>query len=436
VSFKPYPKYKESGVEWLGQVPEHWIYTQLKRLVEPTRPITYGIVQAGPDLPDGVPYIRPADMSDEHGVESPNSLLRTSPEIAHSYARSTILTGDLVCSIGPSFGKVMVTPAWLCGSNLTQGTARIAVRSPNNPRYVFWSLRSGASVAQWESSVGGATFRALNLGPLAETVVLAPPYQEQTAIATFLDHETAKIDTLIAEQQRLIELLQEKRQSVISHAVTKGLNPDAPMKDSGIEWLGEVPEHWDVGPLKRFCSSLDGRRVPLSTEERSHRQGDYPYYGASGIIDSVDAYLFDEDLVLVSEDGANLLNRASPIAFVATGQYWVNNHAHIIRPISGSMHYWAERIEAIDLTPFVSGSAQPKFTAEELFNLRIAVPPTESERAAIQAHFLQEASAIEGLVEQAKRAVTLLQERRSALISAAVTGQIDVRDFAGGSEAA
>jgi len=129
-----------------------------------------------------------------------------------------------------------------------------------------------------------------------------PPKSEQHAIAAFLDRETAKIDALIAEQQRLIELLQEKRQAVISHAVTKGLNPDAPMKDSGIEWLGDVPAHREVGPVKHFFTSLDGRRIPLSTKERSHRQGEFPYYGASGIIDYVDDFLFDENLVLVSED--------------------------------------------------------------------------------------------------------------------------------------
>lgn len=230
MSFPRYPRYKDSRVEWLGSLPEHWGATKLKRLVDPARPITYGIVQAGPEFPDGVPYVRPADMLEENGVASIADLPHTSPEIAATYRRSTIIPGDLVCSIGPSFGKVMVTPEALSGANLTQGTARVAVGDRQNPRYVFWVLRSNVSVAQWESSVGGATFRALNLGPLAETIVPEPPLAEQSAIAAFLDRETAKIDALIAEQQRAIELLHERRTALISAAVTgqidvRGLAP-------------------------------------------------------------------------------------------------------------------------------------------------------------------------------------------------------------------
>ena len=253
------------------------------------------------------------------------------------------------------------------------------------------------------------------------------PLDEQVAIAAFLDRETAKIDTLVSEQQRLIELLKEKRQAVISRAVTKGLNTCVPMKPSGIEWLGDVPEHWIVGPIKKFFKFHDGRRIPLSGEERSGCTGDFPYYGASGVIDWIDRFIFNEDMVLVSEDGANLINRATPIAFVATGKYWVNNHAHIIQPPDQNLAFWAERIESIDLVPFITGSTQPKLTAEALSNLMIAVPPSESERVAIQKHFVALADEIDALTAEAQRGIDLMQERRTALISAAATGKIDVR---------
>ena len=254
-----------------------------------------------------------------------------------------------------------------------------------------------------------------------------PPVGEQTAIAHFLDHETAKIDALIAEQEKLIHLLAEKRQATLSHAVTRGLDPAAPMKDSGVAWLGEVPAHWEVGAVKRFFRSLDGRRVPLSAEERGGRQGEFPYYGASGVIDSIDDFIFDEDLVLVAEDGANLLNRSSPIAFVATGKYWVNNHAHILKPTDENVRFWAERIEVIDLEPVVTGAAQPKLTIEALMNLPISAPPTNEERAAIGTFIDAETTRLDTLRAEAERAIALLKERRAALIAAAVTGQIDVR---------
>ena len=197
--------------------------------------------------------------------------------------------------------------------------------------------------------------------------------------------------------------------------------------DADTEWLGDVPEHWDNGPVKRFFTFLNGRRIPLSGEERSGRSGEFAYYGASGIIDWIDEFIFEEDLVLVSEDGANLINRATPIAFVASGQYWVNNHAHILKPPDTNFIFWSERIESIDLFPFVTGSAQPKLTAEALNNLMIAVPSIETERAAIQQHIVAETARLDTLTAEAQRGIELLQERRTALISAAVTGKIDVR---------
>lgn len=254
-----------------------------------------------------------------------------------------------------------------------------------------------------------------------------PSPSEQTAIAAFLDTETAQIDTLIAKQERLIATLQEKRQALISHAVTRGLNPDAAMKESGIEWLGEVPAHWEVKKIKYHFEFKDSQRIPLSSEERSHRQGEYPYYGASGIIDYIDDFIFDEPLLLIGEDGANLLSRSSPLAFIATGKYWVNNHAHILKPRDSILNFWAYRLEQIDYTPWISGSAQPKLTADSLARIHVAVPVDLSERYAITNFLDQETAQIDILIEKAKAAIERLQERRTALISAAVTGKIDVR---------
>ena len=204
--YKPYSEYRDSGIVWFGKVPIAWSWTALKRVVSAERPITYGIVQAGPNIEDGIPYVRPTDMTDEDGIKEGIELLKTSDEIAKSYRRSMVDSGDIICSIGPSFGKLMIVPDSLRGANLTQGTARVAIAINHDTRYFFWCLRSLSSYQQWESSIGGATFRALNLGPLADTLVPLPPVKEQSLIAAFLDYETARIDRLIAQQQRLIEL--------------------------------------------------------------------------------------------------------------------------------------------------------------------------------------------------------------------------------------
>ena len=252
-----------------------------------------------------------------------------------------------------------------------------------------------------------------------------PPLPTQRAIADFLDRKTRAIDELIGKKERLIELLQEKRQALIRQAVTKGLDPNVPMKDSGVPWLGAVPAHWSIKRLKHFAQFLNHRRVPLSAEERSGLDRLYPYYGASGIIDQVDRWIFDEDLILVGEDGANILARSTRMAFIARGKYWVNNHAHILQPRDGDLRYWAERLEAISYVPFASGSAQPKLTKESLGDILIAAPGMEEQRQI--GDFVESLSQkTDPVLVKLRSSIERLTEYRESLISAAVTGQIDV----------
>jgi type I restriction enzyme S subunit len=200
------------------------------------------------------------------------------------------------------------------------------------------------------------------------------------------------------------------------------------MKDSGIEWLGKIPAHWEVKRLKCLFKNLDHRRIPLSAEERSYMEKKYPYYGASGMIDSVENFIFDEPLILVAEDGANLLSRSTPLAFIAEGKYWVNNHAHILKPLSGPLSFWEGVLRTYDYTPLITGAAQPKLTAENLGSIPLPVP-AENECCAIAAFLDRETARIDALIEEVEKSIDLLREYRTALISAAVTGKIDVRNL-------
>lgn len=417
--YQPYPEYKDSGVEWLGLIPKHWALRRAKfifqRIQRPVRDID-GIVTA---FRDGQVTLRSNRRIDGftnalqeigyQGVRKGDLLIHAMDGFAGAIGISDS-DGKCspVCSVCTPISKTLAYPAYY-GYLIRQ----LAVTG------FITSLSKGIRERSTE-------FRFSEFSPLG---LALPPHSEQRTIAAFLDYETARIDKLIAQQQRLIELLKEKRQAVISHAVTKGLNPDAPMKDSGVEWLGEVPEHWLVSSLKFIYKNLDYKRIPLSAEERGSKQGDYPYYGASGIIDSIDDYLFSTDHVLVGEDGANLVMRSTPIAFVATGQYWVNNHAHILRMNDGLNSYWAAVIENLDISPFVTGSAQPKLTAEALGNLIVAYPKTLQERIEIQEFINREKPKFTTLIDRAEHQVHLLKERRTALISAAVTGKIDLRGW-------
>ena len=212
----------------ISEALESWPKTvPLKRLVDSRRPLTYGIVQAGEDCPGGVPYIRPTDMFGHSGVPDAEMLLRTSPEIAHSYRRSILEPGDLVVSIGPSFGKTMLVPSELEGANLTQGTARVAPADGNSARFLRWVLRGRAARAHWEVSVGGATFRALNLEPLGLTPVPLVPLKNQLQIADRLDAAESAFMESGDKLRQLKSLLLERRHSLISAAVTGQLDVEA-----------------------------------------------------------------------------------------------------------------------------------------------------------------------------------------------------------------
>jgi type I restriction enzyme S subunit len=419
MSLPRYPKYKASGVEWLGDVPDGWEVVPCRNIVqEQTAKNDNAKCQDYLSLMANVgvlPYSEKGDV----GNKKPEDLSKCKIVRRGDFVINSMNYG--IGSYGLSNFDGICSPVYIVlkpKNSIVE--SRFAFRIFECRLFQQFAQSFGNGILEHRSAINWDILKSIGVG--------LPCLQEQKQILEFLDRETGKIDELVAEQRRLMELLKEKRQAVISHAVTKGLNPHAPMKPSGIEWLGDVPVGWEVGPVKRFFKSCNTRRIPLSGEERGGRSGVYPYYGASGIIDHIDEFIFDEDLVLVSEDGANLLNRASPIAFVATGKYWVNNHAHILRPMDSNLTFWAARIESIDITPFVTGSAQPKFTSEALGALIISVPSSENERVQIQQHITAESSKFDTLTAEAQRAIDLLQERRTALISAAVTGQIDVRN--------
>lgn len=421
----------------------------LRRLVDPERPITYGIVQAGPDVDGGVPYIRPTDMTDERGVVDEKALLRTSSDVARAYRRSEVREGDLVFSIGPSYGKVMIVPSSLSGANLTQGTARIAVdRSVVHPRYLLWVLRSAECVQQWDCAVGGATFRSLNLEPLGRTAIpLVGDPHEQRMVARFLDAKLANLDSLIAMQGRLIELLQEKRQAVISQSVTKGLDPKAPTKESGVEWLGKVPTHWDirriasistkitngyVGPTRDILVTAGVRYLQSLHIKGNQVRFDEPYF--------VTAEWSNEHRKSILETGDVLIVQTGDIgqvAVVSEDFAGCNCHALIIvspkrSAIYGEWLSWVlnSTYGFHSLLSIQTGALHPHLNCGNVRDVPVPIPPLREQREIIE-FICAESKRFDELTVKARRSIELMHEHRSALISAAVTGKIDVRSATG-----
>lgn len=309
------------------------------------------------------------------------------------------------------------------------------------PKFAWYYLTSRPAKSAISSLAAGTSGSMQNIAQDAFMGISfpLPPLEEQQTITRFLDAKTAQIDTLVAKKRQLIDKLKEKRSALIARTVTRGLPPDAAkaaglapnpeMRDSGVEWLGKIPAHWAAKAVRYIFQNCDSKRIPLSSEERADLEKMYPYYGASGIIDMVDDYIFDEPLILVAEDGANLLSRNTPLAFLASGKYWVNNHAHILKPISGDIRYWEAALETFDFSPLISGAAQPKLTADRLGGIRLPVPPVD-EQIAIADFLATETSKLDALIDRATEAIDRLTEYRQALITSAVTGKIDVREIA------
>ncbi|WP_119419984.1 restriction endonuclease subunit S [Desertibaculum subflavum] len=303
-----------------------------------------------------------------------------------------------------------------------QGCRALIPQAETHGPYLFYLLRS--RVPELNASANGTTFVELSRDDLACVRISLPSLDIQKRISAFLDERTARIDALIAKKQALLARLTEKRQAIATRAITKGLDPAVPMKDSGLAWLGQIPAHWEVRSLRYAVENLNRMRVPIAAELRKGVERLYPYYGASGIIDYVDEFLFDFPTVLVAEDGANLLSRSTPLAFSASGQYWVNNHAHILRPIDLTIWFCTSQLALYPLDPYISGSAQPKLTKDNLMSLPVWIPPLE-EQVQIQANVGTHLDALDLVVENCRISVERLVEYRSALITAAVMGQIE-----------
>jgi type I restriction enzyme S subunit len=209
---------KISGVRGLDQIPAHWDLSQLRWIKKPSSSITYGIVQAGPDVDGGIPYIRVSDMSGE--VLPKTGYKRTSEEIDNSYSRSRVLPGDLVITIRASIGKTLIVPEYLIRANLTQGTAKLSVKEGISNEFVFWALQSQPSLEELWNQSKGATFKEITLEVLRKHWIVLPPYEEQLIIADYINEQTQMVDISKKLIQEKIVLLEEYRTSLISAAVT------------------------------------------------------------------------------------------------------------------------------------------------------------------------------------------------------------------------
>jgi type I restriction enzyme, S subunit len=426
---KPYPNYTESNSEFIPQYPSHW---ELKRMQWIGKFSASGIDKKSVEAESDCLMVNYTDVygNETAEVHSNQVFMKTTATrqkiIEHHLEKGDMLftpSSETADDIGVSAVAVEDMPEIVYSYHLTRFRPSMSL-GVNFSRFF---CNSTPVLSQLTAVARGTTRQILSRGDFNTLNVAIPPEEERKKIGQFLSEKTIQINTSIKKLENNLSLIKEKRSALITQAVTKGLESNVEMKDSGIDGIGKIPNSWVVGKIKHFCRNLNYKRLPLSGEERSYRQGNYDYYGASGVIDHIDDYLFDEPTVLIAEDGANLVLRNLPLAIFAEGKYWVNNHAHILKPNDGAYRFWCELLESQDFNPLVSGSAQPKLTADAIMNYVIAIPDDINERYAIQDYTISTNSKYLPLIKKIREEITRLQEYRTSLISAVITGKIDVR---------
>ncbi|NVZ21043.1 restriction endonuclease subunit S [Pseudomonas costantinii] len=440
-TFPAYPVYKDSSVGWLGVVPEHWAVTLLKRGYE----VVLGKMlqpEARRDDDELLPYLRAANIQ-LSGVDTVDVKRMW---FGAGEKKSLLLRrGDLLVSEGGDVGRSAI---WGFDEEcyFQNSINRIRSFDGNDTRFLYFWMISIKENGYIDVLCNKSTIAHFTAEKVSAVPLPIPTKPEQTQIARFLDHETARIDALIVEQQRLIELLKEKRQALISHAVTKGLAPTVPMKDSGVEWLGEVPAHWDVVPTNYRYEIQLGRML---NEQRAQGDNLKPYLRVFDVqwnaINTTNLPLMDfppevqpmyrlKSGDLMVNEGGSYVGR-SAIWRGDLDECYYQKALHRLRPRDvkrDTAEFFLHVMEmATQQGVFVAGGNQTTIdhlTAEQLRQYRFAFPPFD-EQLHIAEKITEMVSKIQNTTAEAEQLIGYLQERRSALISAAVTGKIDVRSW-------
>ncbi|NOI67787.1 restriction endonuclease subunit S [Vibrio sp. 99-8-1] len=431
--YKAYNEYKDSPIDWLDKIPAHWTTKKLKHIGEAIIGLTYSPneVVDGSDS-NATLVLRSSNVQEQKITLNDNVFVNK--EIPKKL--TTRLNDILICSRNGSralIGKNALIDKGSVGMSF--GAFMTIYRSKHN---TYLSHVMNSKLFEYQSgSFLTSTINQLTTGNLNSFEIPFPSEKERECIANFLDHETAKIDTLITKQEKLIELLKEKRQAVISHAVTKGLNPDAPMKDSGVEWLGEVPEHWDLKRFKHLFKirkriagktgydilsiTQKGIKVKDITSGEGQLSMDYSKYQ---LVYKNDFAMNHMDLLTGFVDISSYNGVTSPDYRVFTLEHKLSEPSYYLRILQ--MGYLDKLFY-----PLGQGAAHIGRwrLPTEAFNEFLAPCPPQAEQKEISQFIKTTQGRVDALLEKAEGAIILMKERKTALISAAVTGKIDVRDW-------
>ena len=440
--YKPYPAYRPSGVEWMGDVPAHWEVKRLKFLFQVINGATPS--SAEPLHWNGeIAWVTPDDLGKLSGSEIWDTNRRITDQGFGSCGATLVQEGSLILSTRAPIGHIAIAAIPLCTN---QGCRSLVFRQTGVSRFFYYQLI--AARRHLASHGQGSTFDELTRDALSGAQIIDPPLPEQRAIAAFLDRETARIDELVARKERLIRLLQEKRTALITRAVTRGLDPNTPMQDSGVEWLGEIPAHWQVKrlwhltpPDRRIMYGIvlpgphidDGvpivkggdvspERLRLNLLSRTAAEIECRYERSrlhtGDLVYAIRGSIGNVAMIPGELEGANLTQDAARVGYGKdTSGLWL---LYLLKSYAVF-----SQLEVGALGATIRG-----INIRDLKRTRIPVPPL-SEQQDIADYVESETAKLDALVAKVQEAIVRLKELRTALISAAVTGRIDVREEEG-----
>lgn len=405
-TYTPYPAYRPSGVDWLSDLPDHWDQRRLKFVAPPaTAKLS--------EKPPNKTYLGLENVESGTG----RLLLDSPTENVESAVTVFQLDDVLFGKLRPYLAKVVHADfEGVC-------TGELMVLRPVNhlvhSRFLFYLMLSHGFINIVDSMTYGAKMPRANPNHVVNLPISLPSLAEQRAIAAFLDRETVWLDRLIAKKRKLVELLHKQRIAVISHAVTKGLNPHAPLKPSGIEWLGNVPAHWEVSKLKYVVHLKSGEGI---TSENIFAEGEYAVYGGNGLRGYSDKYTHHGNFVLIGRQGALCGN-----INYGNGKFFASEHAVVATPVRPVATLWlGELLKVMNLNQYSLSAAQPGLAVDRIKQLSVPLPPI-GEQTTIADHLERQIFHFDDLTKKIETSIALLQKQRTAIISAAVTGKIDVR---------
>lgn len=441
-NYKPYPSYRPSNVEWLGDLPSHWDLRRLKFIAS----VTYSNVDK--HSKEGEIPVRLCNYVDVYKNDHITNTLEFMEATADSgeIKKFGLQKGDVIVTKDSEEWKDIAVPAFvpesldgvICGYHLA------LIRPYLNQvdgEYLFRAFRAPAINYQFQVAASGITRYGLSKQALGDAWILLPPIEEQRAISAYLNRETVHIDALITKKRELIDLLDKKRTSIISHAVTKGLNPKARMKSSGVEWLGDVPEHWEVWKIGHIFRQIGSGTTP-PTSNQEYYDGTIPWVTTSELRDNTivttqkkvteDAVRefsalkkYPSGTLLIALYGATI-GRIGLLGIEAT-----TNQAcsALVNPKNMLAKFAFYSLLACRqwLIGLAYGGGQPNISQSIVKNLKLSVPPKDEQKSIVE-YLENELNHLDSLKKQVEDTISLLEKQRIALISAAVTGKIDVRE--------